>query len=86
MSSFSGKVVLVTGGASGLGQGLCEELSRRGAKVILTDINAEAARSLAKRFQEAGGNVTDASLDVTNPQNVAEVINTIVHSHGVSAQ
>lgn len=82
MSSFSDKVVLVTGGASGLGEGLCEELSRRGAKVILTDINAEAARSLAKRFQEAGGNVTDASLDVTNPQNVAEVINTIVHSHG----
>ncbi len=53
MSSFSGKVVLVTGGASGLGQGLCEELSRRGAKVILTDINAEAARSQALRFQEA---------------------------------
>ena len=82
MSSFSGKVVLVTGGASGLGQGLCEELSRRGAKVILTDINAEAARSQALRFQEAGGNVTDASLDVTNPQHVAEVINTVVHSHG----
>ena len=82
MSSFSGKVVLVTGGASGLGQGLCEELSRRGAKVILTDINAEAARLQALRFQEAGGDVTDATLDVTNPQHVAEVINTIVHSHG----
>ena len=82
MSSFSGKVALVTGGASGLGQGLCEELSRRGAKVILTDMNAEAARSQAKRLQEAGGNVTDACLDVTNPQYIAEVINTVVHSHG----
>lgn len=82
MISFSGKVVLVTGAASGLGQSLCEELSRRGAKVILTDINAEAARSLAKRLQQAGGSVTDASLDVTNPQHVAEVINTFVHTLG----
>ncbi|BAZ49905.1 3-oxoacyl-[acyl-carrier-protein] reductase [Nostoc sp. NIES-4103] len=82
MSSFSGKVALVTGGASGLGQGLCEELSRRGAKVILTDINAEAALTLAKRLQQAGGNVEAATLDVTCPQRVAEVIGTVIDSYG----
>ena len=82
MSSFSGKVALVTGGASGLGQGLCEELSRRGAKVILTDINAEAALTLAKRLQQAGGNVEAATLDVTSPEHVAEVIGTVIDSYG----
>lgn len=82
MSIFSGKVALVTGGASGLGQGLCEELARRGAKVVLTDINIEAARSLAERLQQAGGNVEAASLDVTSPKIVAEVIDKVVDDYG----
>ncbi|MFN6569676.1 SDR family oxidoreductase [Dendronalium sp. ChiSLP03b] len=82
MSNFSGKVALVTGGASGLGQGLCEELSRRGARVVLTDINIEAALKLAKRLQQAGGNVEAASLDVTSPERVAEVITSVVNHYG----
>ncbi len=82
MNIFSGKVTLVTGGASGLGEGLCEELSRRGAKVVVTDINKEAAHLLAKRLQQTGGNVEAVSLDVTNPQSVAEVISTVIDSYG----
>ncbi|WGV25702.1 SDR family NAD(P)-dependent oxidoreductase [Halotia branconii] len=82
MNIFSGKVTLVTGGASGLGEGLCEELSRRGARVVITDINKEAAHLLAKRLQQTGGNVEAVSLDVTNPESVAEVISTVIKSYG----
>lgn len=82
MNSFSGKVALVTGGASGLGLGLCEELSRRGAKVIIADINAEDASLLAERLTLAGECVEAVSLDVTSPERVAEVIDGVVSRYG----
>jgi len=45
--SFQGQVAIVTGGASGIGRALCEELSRRGAVAIAADINIEGARAVA---------------------------------------
>lgn len=41
---FSGKVAFVTGGASGIGRALCEELARLGARVIVADIDKKAAQ------------------------------------------
>jgi NAD(P)-dependent dehydrogenase (short-subunit alcohol dehydrogenase family) len=40
---FDGKVAIVTGGASGIGRALSEQLSRRGALVIVADIDIERA-------------------------------------------
>ncbi|MBW2144880.1 MAG: SDR family NAD(P)-dependent oxidoreductase, partial [Deltaproteobacteria bacterium] len=47
MSLFKDKVVIVTGGASGLWRALCEELANRGAIVIVADINAEGSEQVA---------------------------------------
>ena len=44
---LDGKVALVTGGASGIGEATCKELARAGASVIVADINLEAAQALA---------------------------------------
>ncbi|MBW4615595.1 MAG: SDR family oxidoreductase [Desmonostoc vinosum HA7617-LM4] len=82
MNIFFGKVVLVTGGASGLGKGLCETLSRHGANVVIADINIENARLLAKHLQQAGGQAEITSLDVTNSVNVAEKITAIIRKYG----
>ena len=43
MDSLEEKVTIVTGGGSGIGEGLCRELGRRGARVVVADINADDA-------------------------------------------
>ena len=44
---FDGAVAIITGAASGIGRALSEELARRGASVVLADVQAEAARAAA---------------------------------------
>ncbi|MDD3352051.1 SDR family oxidoreductase [Zoogloea sp.] len=48
MERVKGKVALVTGGASGLGQADVLALAREGARVVVTDLNAEAGQALAR--------------------------------------
>lgn len=50
MQRVNGKVVLVTGGASGLGEADAIMLAREGARVVVTDINEDAGRALAKQI------------------------------------
>lgn len=42
--SVTDKVAIATGGGSGIGESLCRELARRGAQVVVADINAEDAQ------------------------------------------
>jgi len=51
-SEFEGKTVVVTGGASGIGKGLCAEFARLGCDVVVADLNESAARAVA---DEIGG-------------------------------
>ena len=48
MGSFSGRICMVTGGASGIAKALGAELSRRGAAVIITDINSGIKGTMVK--------------------------------------
>ena len=43
---FDGAVAIITGAASGIGRALSEELARRGASVVLADVQAEAAEAI----------------------------------------
>ncbi len=47
MGEFDGRAVLVTGGALGIGRGIVEGFAAAGAAVVIADVNADAARSLA---------------------------------------
>ena len=47
MPSRSGRVAVVTGGASGMGEAICHELGRRGHRVAVLDLNADAAARVA---------------------------------------
>lgn len=74
MSHFQDTVAIVTGGASGIGRALCQELGQRGAVVFVTDINLEGARQVASAITTAGGRAHAAYLDVTQGEDVREFI------------
>ena len=51
MMDYSGKKVVVTGGARGIGQGLCEAFAAHGAEVLCLDIDEKAGEDLARRCE-----------------------------------
>jgi 2-keto-3-deoxy-L-fuconate dehydrogenase len=64
---LGGRIALVTGGASGIGEATVKELSRAGAFVWIADINLPAAEALAATT----GRAKALHLDVTNPDSIA---------------
>ena len=63
---FANKVAVVTGGASGNGRSLCKELGRRGAAVVVVDINGEKATRVADELTQAGVTASARVLDVAD--------------------
>ncbi len=68
--SISGKVAVVTGGASGIGLATARVLLDNGARVVLADSNEAAVRQLAAELDCAQERVGPFSLDVTDPEGV----------------
>jgi 2-hydroxycyclohexanecarboxyl-CoA dehydrogenase len=68
MLNFSGKTVVVTGSASGIGLATAEAFAAAGGRVILADLNADKAREEARRI---GKGATAIALDVTKDDSIA---------------
>lgn len=63
--SFTGKVGIVTGGGSGLGEAGAKKLALDGARLIVADRNAEDAERVAAEIRSAGGDATAFRADVS---------------------
>lgn len=81
-TSFHNQVAIVTGGASGIGRALCEELARRGALAVVADIDHEGAQAVASAIASNGGRAVDAPLDVTRAEDVERLVDDTVRKHG----
>lgn len=82
MNLFKNKVAIVTGGASGIGRALCEELGRLGAMVVVTDINAEGVQQVTSSINSNGGRARIACLDVTQAEDLEKLIQEVASEHG----
>ena len=82
MDRFRGAVAIVTGGASGLGRALCEELGRRGAIVVVADVDEPGARAVAAGIEATGGWASAARLDVRDAAAVAALVQGTAAAHG----
>ncbi len=78
---FSGQVVVITGGAKGLGRGLAEALSRAGAKVVVGDIDLAAAEALCAGLSRDGRAASAVHVDVTDPASVERLVTEAVARH-----
>lgn len=74
MRRVSGKVALVTGGASGIGRSCCEVLAREGAQVAVTDIDEAQGREVADAIEQAGGKARFYRHDVTSEDEWISVV------------
>jgi NAD(P)-dependent dehydrogenase (short-subunit alcohol dehydrogenase family) len=82
MQSFENTVAIVTGGAMGLGAALCEEIGRRGATVVVADIDEDAARQVASRLQRGGASAAVMRVDVADDAEVARLVENTVADYG----
>ena len=82
MSGFAGKVAVVTGGGSGLGEAIGKALAAKGVKVILSDIKLEAAERVAAEIGKAGGTASAFRQDTAKPQEGEAVVRHAVQTYG----
>lgn len=80
--SLDGRVILVTGGGSGLGAALCEQLAAEGARVAISDIDEQRAHSVASKLKEGGADVMACVMDVGVAADVAECMDAVVRQFG----
>lgn len=82
MNVFRDKTVLITGGASGIGRALSEELGRRGARVTVADIDTARLERTAGSLRAAGHTASAAVLDVTDAVAFRELVDSVVAENG----
>jgi meso-butanediol dehydrogenase / (S,S)-butanediol dehydrogenase / diacetyl reductase len=76
------RAIIVTGGASGIGEALCRGFAREGASVTVADINQDAATLLADAISSEGGRAIAVVMDVTNRDQVRAGIERTVSEFG----
>jgi NAD(P)-dependent dehydrogenase (short-subunit alcohol dehydrogenase family) len=77
--SLRGKVILITGGARGIGFATATELARRGAVLVLADVDEKA---LSDAAQQLGGDVQTIALDVTDYAACESAVAAVLERHG----
>src|SRR5437870_11865542 len=82
METFKDRIAIVTGGASGLGRALCEQLAERGAVIVIADINEQAASELAEALKKKRLSAEAVELDVANSDAVNSVVGQIISKYG----
>ena len=68
------EVIIVTGGAGGIGSELCRGLAGDGLKVLIADYAKDAAEKVAAEIRQSGGEASAIQVDVGNPQSVAAMM------------
>ncbi|MCP9620084.1 SDR family oxidoreductase [Nocardia otitidiscaviarum] len=80
---FEDQLLVITGGGSGIGRETALAFARKGAEVVLSDINLDAAKETAELVAREGGTAHAYQLDVADEAAVAEHAAAVIAAHGV---
>ena len=81
-TEFSGKTVLVTGAASGLGRAASLRFAAEGANLCVVDVNVEGLAETERRIVEGGGICIAHSTDLSTPTNCAGAVKAAIDAFG----
>jgi NADP-dependent 3-hydroxy acid dehydrogenase YdfG len=81
-NNIAGKVVVITGASSGMGEAAARHLSAQGASVVLGARRIERLQVLAGEITSAGGKALAVETDVTNRAQVQRLVDSAVETHG----
>jgi len=82
MSTFSGRIALVTGASQGIGRAVALELARRGAHVALAARNVEKLAAVQSEIAAAGGTAKAFALDVASEGSIKEGAKAVIAHFG----
>ncbi|GAB0120338.1 SDR family NAD(P)-dependent oxidoreductase [Acidisoma sp. 7E03] len=82
MQRLSDRVILVTGGASGLGEGIARRLAADGGRIVIADLNGERARALAEALVQEGGEAMGVAVDVAERGQMRVMVEAVVARFG----
>ena len=82
MRGLNGKVAIVTGGGSGLGEAIGKALAGQGVRVVLSDINLEGAERVAGEITSGGGNASAIRQDTAQAADSERVVSYAVETYG----
>lgn len=82
MHDFKDKVVLVTGGNSGIGRSAALRLAERGARVAIAARRKQELEAVVGEIQAAGGEAIGIATDIGDPQQIDEMMKAVISSFG----
>ncbi|RMI28808.1 SDR family NAD(P)-dependent oxidoreductase [Nocardia stercoris] len=82
MAGIEGRSIIVTGGASGIGEAASRLFAENGAQVTIADITAEAGAALAKQLTSEGYTAQFVTVDVTDEEQVQAMVAAAVSAYG----
>jgi NAD(P)-dependent dehydrogenase (short-subunit alcohol dehydrogenase family) len=81
-NSYTDKIVLVTGGTSGIGKATALAFAEAGAKVVFTGRREKEGADLAAEITKTGGTAAFVRADVAKDADVARAIDFVLSTHG----
>lgn len=82
MGRLEGKVVIVTGGNSGVGEAAAIKIAKEGAKVVISARREAQLTAVAEKIKAEGGEVTPVVCDISKPEDAKRLVETTVATYG----
>ena len=79
---LEGKIAIVTGAGSGIGAAVSRQLAEEGVEVVVADINADAAHTIAAAIRSEGGRAHEFVVDVSDSGSVQRLVDFTVETCG----